>query len=330
MHAATETATEAVMQHTATRRLCRTPEPARSAQAWFRTILVLVGTAFLVQGVLFGSAAVAAARLQTRQLRLTPLALRNESIAGPTDPPAISGLGALSRGCVIFPTTTAAAGGGALTVSFAESVAIDGFWFVTGPGPTGRDPIKYRIDLCSMDTLNCSGWTEWVMPPWVGDERLQLVPLARGVMKRVDLRPPAARLVASSVGVPALTAGCFCAAMFGAAGRGRAAVLAVAAGFAFLAATQLGWAVSNTIAMVAVDANGPDADAEDGPVWVDKDTTWTAWSFVLTNSLTTWAVARELYVLDALLILFTASGSIGLIEVMGGDISSRQVLFGCK
>jgi hypothetical protein len=125
--------------------------------------------------------------------RFVPLALSDPSFS--SSDAAVAGFGLLRRGCPLSAADTRVQqlADGSLLLSLPEPAeGVDGYFFNTGGGPPGRDPVRWRVDV-SAD--GGGEWAAWAASVWrvdsAGVRRLypQLAAERTGQQKRqVDLR----------------------------------------------------------------------------------------------------------------------------------------------
>ena len=264
----------------------------------FQIIVAVAGTAFLAQGLLNILSLYTVYAMSTNALRLSALVLRNGSVAVTT--PNLAGMGPMYSGCrQLHIQTTWTYNRTTMSVCTAAPMLVEGFWLVTAASQPEEDPISYNLDIFSEGS-----WKRIVTPPWVLESQMYDIPLQRSALKTVDLRPPAAWVLISCVGIPAFSLACYASCAMGLAGQGRRGALAISFGFLVLATMQLIWTLYATVTRIGFDVNG----GWDSLNVVDT-TVWAAWLFFVCSLLLAVTAYYERYTLDAFLVVFTLIGT---------------------
>ena len=286
-------------------------------KVWFQVIVAVAGSAFFAQGALNMSSLYKVYVMRARGLRLTATTLRNGSVA--MNAPVLAGLGLLQNGCrQVDVSETLWMSRTEMSVRFALSVPIDGFWIMTSDMTPEFDPGLYNL----YRNLDDNSWQAVTPPPWVLQSRMFDIPVRRLKEKHVDLRPPVTWILSSCVGIPAFSIACYLSCFFGILGWGRRGAIAISGGFFFLALMQLIWALYTTVVLIA--------DSEDGSfdsLNVNDTTAWTSWLFFICSIFLAGTAYKERYTLDSFLIVFTLIGAGMVYDAKDRATSSESGLY---
>ena len=271
---------------------------------WFRVMCAVAGSALLGQVAVYCLALRDGLPAPGLRFRFTALALRNGSAPGP-GPLGISALGVLQQGCRVAGMPAAGAdGAGAWTLTLAHPVAVDGWWFETATdGPPEWDPVRFRLERSADGVV----WGPVPQPMWISDEKMWSVPVGRGAVKEIDLRPPVLWVATHCAGLAFFSFSCYCSCLFGMAGKGRTAAVAMSVGYFLLSLTELLWALQNTISILSGLGNS---------ISISTLHAWTQWIYLIGNLLSAFTIYYEKYILDAESLWFLLTGFVSAYEAV--------------
>ena len=276
---------------------------------WVCALVVLTGSFILVQGAVNAAALRASnALLSGPHVRLTLLPSGNGSASEVG--PQITALGVLQGGCRALAAPLAmSAGKGVLSVLLPEPVAADGWWFDTAAtGPASDGPLRYRLEQ-SADGV---AWAKVAYPKWSVEALVWSVPAGHGATKEVDLRPPALWVLSKCGGPVSLFLACLLSCAFGLAGKGRAGVMALVAGFTLETFFALAWAVQ-----AAAAGDRELVGGGSGSVAVDAGVVLVAWVRCTSFAMVTMATFTERYLLEAMLVFLVVNGPVSVYSALG-------------
>jgi hypothetical protein len=205
----------------------------------------------LVEACRSGATADAHRRPPASTLALALSAILPRGSAGGCPPqrspaaPGIAELGLLAGGRAVRAANRTSAAGASLTVAFDAEQAFDGWWFRTADQPVADDPVRFHVERWEEG----EGWVDVGYPPWMFKRDIGRVPLGRGEVKEVDLRPDWRYLAVFGPGLYLISAlNMALGAAFCAAKQGRQATLAVSMSGVVLSAVSLACACHDTFA----------------------------------------------------------------------------------
>ena len=136
--------------------------------------------------------------------------------------PGIHSWGLLRNGRMVGALHNASVSGPSFTITFADEQIMNGWWFRTATAqPVENDPVRFYVERWSDE-----GWTDVGYPPWMLKRSIRRVPLARGALKMVDLRPDLRYMVSLGAGIHLVPAiGLLVMAAFNVAKQGRLSVI---------------------------------------------------------------------------------------------------------